>query len=115
MGCDRSVLRTGQPLFDREEFVRLRAHHTRAARQTARLQGNSTAQLAEQLVVSRTPSSSTSRACSKGEGAANRDLVGKFLLSYYEPQVRDNERRAIEGQPLAVDRSTAADHLNRQG
>lgn len=31
---------------------------------------------------------------------SRRDLVGKIFFAYYEPRVRDNERRAIAGRPL---------------
>ena len=29
-----------------------------------------------------------------------RDLVGKVFFSHYEPRVRDNEQRALGGEPL---------------
>jgi len=31
---------------------------------------------------------------------SRRDLVGKVFFAHYEPRFRDNERRAINGQPL---------------
>jgi DNA-binding CsgD family transcriptional regulator/GAF domain-containing protein len=31
---------------------------------------------------------------------SRRDLVGKVFFSHYEPRLRDNERRAIDGRPL---------------
>jgi hypothetical protein len=31
---------------------------------------------------------------------SRRDLVGKVFFAYYEPRLRDNERRVIADQPL---------------
>jgi hypothetical protein len=31
---------------------------------------------------------------------SRRELVGKIFFSHFEPRVRDNERRAIEEQPV---------------
>jgi hypothetical protein len=31
---------------------------------------------------------------------SRRELVGKVFFAHYEPRVRDNERRAIDGQPV---------------
>jgi hypothetical protein len=31
---------------------------------------------------------------------SRRDLVGKVFFSHYEPRVRDNENRLVQGQPL---------------
>ncbi len=31
---------------------------------------------------------------------SRRDLVGKVFFSHYEPRLRDNEHRALEGQPV---------------
>jgi hypothetical protein len=31
---------------------------------------------------------------------SRRELVGKVFVSHYEPRVRDNENRVIEGQPV---------------
>ncbi len=31
---------------------------------------------------------------------SRRDVVGKVFFSHYESQLRDNERRAVGGQPL---------------
>ena len=34
---------------------------------------------------------------------SRRDLVGKVFFAHYEPRVRDNERRAVDGLPLRGD------------
>jgi hypothetical protein len=31
---------------------------------------------------------------------SRRDLVGKVFFAHYEPRLRDNERRAVDGRPL---------------
>lgn len=31
---------------------------------------------------------------------SRRELIGKVFFAHYEPRLRDNERRAIGGQPL---------------
>ena len=31
---------------------------------------------------------------------SRRELVGRVFFSHYEPRLRDNERRAVEEQPL---------------
>jgi hypothetical protein len=31
---------------------------------------------------------------------SRRDLVGKVFFSHYEPRLRDNEQRAVDGLPL---------------
>jgi hypothetical protein len=31
---------------------------------------------------------------------SRRDLAGKVFFAYYEPRLRDNERRVIADQPL---------------
>jgi hypothetical protein len=31
---------------------------------------------------------------------SRRDRVGEVFFSYYEPRVRDNERRVVGGEPV---------------
>ena len=59
------------------------------------LQGDSTAQIAERLVVSpHTVQQHLKRVFE------TRDLVGKVFFTHYEPRVRDNERRMLASRPL---------------
>lgn len=65
------------------------------------LQGNSTAEIAERLVVSvHTVQQHLKNVFDKTGVRSRRDLVGKVFFAHYEPRLRDNERRAIQDQPL---------------
>jgi DNA-binding CsgD family transcriptional regulator len=65
------------------------------------LQGNSTAEIAQRLVLSaHTVQQHLKSIFDKTGVRSRRDLVGKVFLAHYEPRLRDNERRASADQPL---------------
>jgi len=43
---------------------------------------------------------------------SRRDLVGKIFFSFYEPRVRDNERRVPQERPLRGGPMRPPDHVD---
>lgn len=65
------------------------------------LQGKATAEIADDLTVSAHTVQQHLKSIFEKTGVrSRRDLVGKIFFGHYEPRLRDNERRALEGQPL---------------
>src|SRR5215213_6631679 len=63
--------------------------------------GDSTAQIAQRLVVSpHTVQEHLKKIFEKTGVSSRRDLVGKIFFAHYEPRLRDNEHRALDGDPL---------------
>ncbi len=73
------------------------------------LQGESTAAIADRLVVSAHTVQQHLKSIFEKTGVhSRRDLVGKVFFSYYEPRLRDNEARVPQDKPLRGGPMTSA-------
>ncbi|MCA9840184.1 MAG: helix-turn-helix transcriptional regulator [Trueperaceae bacterium] len=65
------------------------------------LQGNSTGEIATALGISvHTVQQHLKSIFDKTDVRSRRELIGRVFFSHYEPRLRDNEQRALMGQPL---------------
>jgi len=65
------------------------------------LQGESTTQIAERVVVSpHTVQEHLKNIFEKTSVRSRRELVGKVFFSHYEPRLRENEHRVTDGRPV---------------
>jgi DNA-binding CsgD family transcriptional regulator len=65
------------------------------------LQGFSTAEIAERLVISlHTVQQHLKNVFDKTGVRSRRELVTKIFLTHYEPRLRDNERRVVADRPV---------------
>ena len=64
------------------------------------LQGYSTTEIAERLVISHTPCSSTCATSSTRPAYAAARSVSKIFFTHYEPRLRDNEERLAADRPF---------------
>ncbi len=65
------------------------------------LRGFSTLEIAHSLCIStHTVQQHLKSIFEKAAVRSRRDLVSKVFFAHYEPRLRDNERRAVDGRPL---------------
>jgi DNA-binding CsgD family transcriptional regulator len=85
-----SLLMAAYGLSEREQDVTRQVLH-----------GNATAEIARQLCISpQTVQQHLKSFFAKTGVHSRRELVGTVFFAHYEPRVRDNERRALDGRPL---------------